>query len=168
MSKKIISLLLSLMLVVSMVAVAAVSVSAEVDEQGRYTPSEGTETYRYYFYMPSDWYNEYAETAGIYWWIGTDPADPWPGYIAHPTETENIYYCDVPTNVTTIISCVVLYLSGIGTVTGFATTLGIGVVLSMFTAIVVTKFLLKQLVNIGIQSRSKFYKVAKVKGGAEE
>ena len=103
MSKKIISLLLSLMLVVSMVAVAAVSVSAEVDEQGRYTPSEGTETYRYYFYMPSDWYNEYAETAGIYWWIGTDPADPWPGYIAHPTETENIYYCDVPTKVTTII-----------------------------------------------------------------
>ena len=71
-------------------------------------------------------------------------------------------------NVTTIISCVVLYLSGIGTVTGFATTLGIGVVLSMFTAIVVTKFLLKQLVNVGVQSRSKFYKVAKVKGGAEE
>ena len=103
MSKKIISLLLSLMLVVSMVAVAAVSVSAEVDEQGRYTPSEGTDTYRYYFYMPSDWYNEYAETAGIYWWLGTDPADPWPGYIAHPTETEDIYYCDVPTNTTTII-----------------------------------------------------------------
>ena len=103
MSKKIISLLLSLMLVVSMVAVAAVSVSAEVDEQGRYTPSEGTDTYRYYFYMPSDWYNEYADTAGIYWWIGTDPADPWPGYIAHPTEMDNIYYCDVPTDTTTII-----------------------------------------------------------------
>lgn len=71
-------------------------------------------------------------------------------------------------NVTTIISCVVLYLSGIGTVTGFATTLGIGVVLSMFTAIVVTKFLLKQLVNIGIKNRNTFYKSAKVKGGAEE
>ena len=71
-------------------------------------------------------------------------------------------------NVTTIISCVVLYLSGIGTVTGFAITLGIGVVLSMFTAIVVTKFLLKQLVNIGVKNRNTFYKVAKVKGGAEE
>lgn len=68
-------------------------------------------------------------------------------------------------NVTTIISCVVLYLSGIGTVTGFATTLGVGVVLSMFTAIVVTKFLLKQLVNTGIKNRSCFAKIAK-DGGA--
>lgn len=69
-------------------------------------------------------------------------------------------------NVTTIISCVVLYFSGIGTVVGFATTLGIGVILSMFTAIVITKFLLKQLVNIGIKNRSVFYRAAK-KGGAE-
>lgn len=71
-------------------------------------------------------------------------------------------------NVTTIISCVVLYLSGIGTVTGFATTLGIGVILSMFTAIVITKFLLKQLVGIGIQKRSAFYNAKAIKGGAEE
>ncbi len=69
-------------------------------------------------------------------------------------------------NVTTIISCVVLYLSGIGTVTGFATTLGVGVVLSMFTAIVVTKFLLKQLVNTGVKSRGLFAKQAKKDGGA--
>lgn len=70
-------------------------------------------------------------------------------------------------NVTTIISCVVLYLSGIGTVTGFATTLGIGVILSMFTAIVITKFLLKQLVGIGIQNRGLFYSAKAKKGGAE-
>lgn len=57
-------------------------------------------------------------------------------------------------NVTTIISCVVLYISGISTVIGFATTLGIGVVLSMFTAIVITKFLLKQLIGIGIKNRA--------------
>lgn len=71
-------------------------------------------------------------------------------------------------NITTIISCVVLRLSNIGTVTGFATTLGIGVILSMFTAIVVTKFLLKQLVNIGIKNRYAFYRPAKANGGAEE
>lgn len=71
-------------------------------------------------------------------------------------------------NITTIISCVVLYISGIGAVTGFATTLGIGVVLSMFTAIVVTKFLLKQLVGIGIEKRSAFYNTKAKKGGAEE
>lgn len=59
-------------------------------------------------------------------------------------------------NVTTIISCVVLYASGIGTINGFAITLGLGVVVSMFTAIVITKFLLKQLVNLNIKNRKLF------------
>ena len=72
----------------------------------------------------------------------------------------------IDSNVTTIITCVVLYISGIGTVTGFATTLGVGVVLSIFTAIVITKFLLKQLVNVGIKNRSLFYKQVKKEGGA--
>ena len=71
-------------------------------------------------------------------------------------------------NVTTIISCVVLYISGIGTVTGFATTLGIGVILSMFTAIVITKALLKALVGVGIKKRSAFYNTKKtIKEGNE-
>ena len=69
-------------------------------------------------------------------------------------------------NITTIISCVVLYMSGIGTVTGFATTLGIGVVLSMFTAIVITKFLLRTLVNIGVQNKNMFTNMKKSVGGA--
>lgn len=59
-------------------------------------------------------------------------------------------------NVTTVISCVVLYLSGIGTLRGFAITLGLGVIISMFTAIVVTKFLLKQLVNLNIKNRKLY------------
>ena len=103
MSKKIISLLLTLMLTVSMVAVAAVSVSAEVDEQGRYTPSEGIETNRYYFYMPSDWYNDCAFDAGIYWWLGSDAPTAWPGYGAQNGDADQVYYCDVPVNSTTII-----------------------------------------------------------------
>lgn len=103
MSKKIISLLLTLMLAVSMVAVAAVSVSAEVDEQGRYTPSEGIETNRYYFYMPSDWYNDCAFDAGIYWWLGSDAPAAWPGYGAQNGDADQIYYSDVPLDSTTII-----------------------------------------------------------------
>ncbi len=59
-------------------------------------------------------------------------------------------------NVTTVISCVVLYLSGIGTIRGFAVTLGLGVIVSMFTAIVITKFLLKQLVNFQFKNRKLF------------
>ena len=102
MSKKIISLLLAVMLTVSMVAVAAVSVSAETDEQGRYYPGEGIETNRYYFYMPSDWCNEFTETAGIYWWDAPD-STVWPGYLAQPTEVPGIYYCDTPADAATII-----------------------------------------------------------------
>ncbi len=61
-------------------------------------------------------------------------------------------------NITTIITCVVLYFSGIGTIRGFAVTLGLGVVVSMFTAIVITKFLLKQLVGLNIKNRKLFCK----------
>ena len=57
-------------------------------------------------------------------------------------------------NITTIITCVVLYLSGIGTVRGFAITLGAGVIVSMLTAIVITKFLVKQLTGLNIKNRS--------------
>ncbi|MBQ3038832.1 MAG: protein translocase subunit SecD [Clostridia bacterium] len=57
-------------------------------------------------------------------------------------------------NITTIITCVVLYLSGIGTVRGFAVTLGLGVIVSMLTAVVITKFLLKQLVHLNIKNRN--------------
>lgn len=103
MSKKLISLLLTVMLGVSMIAVAGVSVSAEVDDEGRYTPSSGIDTYRYYFYMPSDWYNDCAFRGGIYWWEGTDAAKAWPGYGAQDGDVNHIYYCDVPTNIGTII-----------------------------------------------------------------
>jgi len=64
-------------------------------------------------------------------------------------------------NITTIITCVVLYFSGISTLKGFAWTLGIGVVASMFTAITITKFLLKQVVGLNIKKRGLFYKVKK-------
>lgn len=59
-------------------------------------------------------------------------------------------------NITTIITCVVLYLSGIGTLRGFALTLGLGVIVSMFTAIIITKFLLKNVVNLSIKNRKLF------------
>ena len=55
MSKKVISLLLAVMLTMAMIAVAAVSVSADTDDEGRYVPSEGTKTYRIYFYKPAYW-----------------------------------------------------------------------------------------------------------------
>ena len=48
MSKKVISLLLAVMLTAAMIVVAAISVSADTDDEGSYVPSEGTETYHIY------------------------------------------------------------------------------------------------------------------------
>jgi len=50
-------------------------------------------------------------------------------------------------NMTTIISCAVLFYFGTGLIKGFALTLGIGVIISMFTAITVTRTLLKYLIT---------------------
>ena len=55
-------------------------------------------------------------------------------------------------NVTTIIAAVVLYLFGTGTIKGFAITLGIGTIVSMFTAIFVTRFLLRQMIGFNIKN----------------
>ena len=59
-------------------------------------------------------------------------------------------------NVTTLIAAVVLYIKGSGTVMGFAQTLAIGIILSMFTAIFVTRWLLYGFVEIGLDSASLF------------
>lgn len=59
-------------------------------------------------------------------------------------------------NITTLISAGVLLWLGSGTVKGFATTLFIGIVISMFTAIFVTKFLLKQLIQLNIKNRKLY------------
>ncbi len=45
-------------------------------------------------------------------------------------------------NITTLIAAIVLYFFGSGTIKGFAQTLGLGIVLSMFSALVVTRLLL--------------------------
>lgn len=63
-------------------------------------------------------------------------------------------------NITTLIAAVVLMALGSGTVKGFAYTLMIGIVLSMFTALVVTRYILYALHGIGIQNE-KFYGRAK-------
>ena len=63
-------------------------------------------------------------------------------------------------NVTTLIAAAVLYFIGSGTVKGFAVTLAIGVVLSMFTALVVTRILLNVFVAFGANS-PKLYGMAK-------
>ena len=63
-------------------------------------------------------------------------------------------------NITTLIAAAVLGLRGSGTVKGFASTLAIGIILSMFTCMVVTKVLMHAVYAIGVRD-AKFYGKAK-------
>lgn len=64
----------------------------------------------------------------------------------------------IDSNVTTLIAGFSLYFLGSGTIKGFALTLNIGVLCSMFTAITVTRFLLKTFVNAGFIKNINMYK----------
>ena len=66
-------------------------------------------------------------------------------------------------NITTLIVAVILFVFGTGNIKGFAVTLGLVIIFSLFTAVVVTKFLLKSLIGLNIRN-PKLYG-ASMKGG---
>ncbi len=55
-------------------------------------------------------------------------------------------------NTTTFIAALVLYFFGTGPLVGFAITLGLGIIVSMFTALTVTHFLLNRMVDFKIKN----------------
>lgn len=63
-------------------------------------------------------------------------------------------------NITTLIAAFVLMWLGSGTVKGFAYTLAIGIIFSMFTALVVSRILMSALYAVGVQDE-KYYGRAK-------
>ncbi len=63
-------------------------------------------------------------------------------------------------NITTLIAAAVLLLLGPGSVKGFAQTLALGIVLSMFTSLVVTRYILYALYALGVKNE-KLYGVGK-------
>ena len=60
-------------------------------------------------------------------------------------------------NITTLIAAVVLYYFGSGTIKGFALTLSLGIIASMFTAIVFTRQMLRWMSDIDFLSSKKLY-----------
>lgn len=66
-------------------------------------------------------------------------------------------------NVTTLIAAIVLYAFGTGTVKGFAITLALGIVLSMFTALVVTRLLVKSFYALGFKDPKWYGKTVREK-----
>ena len=59
----------------------------------------------------------------------------------------------VDANLTTLVAVVCLYLLGSGPIKGFSVTLGIGVVTSMFTAVMVTRMMMVLWINHRRQGR---------------
>lgn len=60
-------------------------------------------------------------------------------------------------NITTLIAGVVLYYFGIGPIKGFGVTLIIGIIASMITSVILSKFLLKLMVSITGGKNTKLY-----------
>jgi preprotein translocase subunit SecD len=65
----------------------------------------------------------------------------------------------IDSNVTTLIAAAVLFWKGTGSIRGFAVTLSLGILISMFTAIVYTRFLLKNTAESGLFNSLALYGV---------
>ena len=133
MSKKILSVVLVLVLLVATAAVSVSAAAGEYYEPKTYVPTADAVEVgqnRYFFLLPDDWKNEFTESAGVYWWDGTDPCGAadgsggtikWPGYKINQFSSEpvtqtytdvdgteksftgTVWYVDCPIDVTTII-----------------------------------------------------------------
>jgi SecD/SecF fusion protein len=66
-------------------------------------------------------------------------------------------------NITTLIAAAILGLRGTGTVKGFASTLALGIIVSMFTALVITRIMSNILFNLGIQDKKWYGKAKELK-----
>ena len=64
-------------------------------------------------------------------------------------------------NITTLIAAVVLWFKGSGTVKGFAQTLAIGIIASMFTALVITRLIVNAFYVVGLRSEKLYYRPKK-------
>ncbi len=63
----------------------------------------------------------------------------------------------IDSNIATVLTCGVLFWFGTGPVKGFASTLAIGVIVSFFTAFIVTRAIITGLLGIGIGHNTKWY-----------
>ena len=72
---------------------------------------------------------------------------------------EKAFSAIIDGNITTLIAAIVLYILGSGTVKGFATTLALGIVLSMFTALFITKFILYAFYDMGFDKEKHYGQV---------
>lgn len=68
--------------------------------------------------------------------------------VARKTGFKNALSAIIDANVTTIIAAIVLMIFGTGSVQGFAKTLLLGVIVSMFSALLITRILMKHIIQL--------------------
>jgi len=68
-------------------------------------------------------------------------------------------------NSTTLVACAVLYGLGEGAIRGFAITLALGIMCSMVTSLIVSKFIMKNVNSAGLFENLKFYGVRRSQNG---
>ena len=71
-------------------------------------------------------------------------------------------------NITTIIAGIVLAVYGTGTIKGFAYTLIISILVSLFSALIVSRGLLRWTIDLNIKNRNVFVRKQRIKGGVTE
>ena len=60
-------------------------------------------------------------------------------------------------NISTIITCVLLFMIGTSIVRGFAVTLGLGVLISMFTGMVITRWMARTIANLPLAQKTHLF-----------
>lgn len=88
-------------------------------------------------------------------------------YSAFRSGFKRAFTAILDSNVTTLIAAIVLMIFGSGSVKGFAITLFAGVLISMFTAVVVTRLLLSSIIGMGVNNPWLFGVSKKKIGGAK-
>lgn len=67
-------------------------------------------------------------------------------------------------NISTLITCAILFLIGTSIVRGFAVTLALGIIVSLFTGITVTRWFIRQLAKMPIAENPRYFGVKKPQG----
>ena len=117
----------------------------------------------YFYTEDSDILNKYKEDLTIFERIKEELGNGRSITSAMKIGFSNALRSIMDSNITTLIAGLVLYFFGSGPVKGFALTLLIGIVISMFTAIIMTRFFMNLGFNMGILNKPSMF--GRIKGG---
>ncbi len=88
--------------------------------------------------------------------------------VAHKASFSKAFVTILDSNITTLIAGIVLAVFGTGTIKGFAYTLIISIMVSMFSALIVARYLVRLAIDVTTKNKYAFTRKQKLKGGVAE